>query len=68
MLRPHMSDFGGVKPLVHDGFDHGDLPEPVAEGDCLGASGAVPVLLAAWGPPASAVLLALGLLLHFEDG
>lgn len=34
----------------------------------LGASGAVPVTLAAWAPPASAVLLALGLLLHFEDG
>lgn len=34
----------------------------------LGASGAVPVLLAAWGPPAAAVLFALGLLLHLEDG
>lgn len=34
----------------------------------LGASGAVPVLLAGWAPPFSAVLLALGLLLHLEDG
>ncbi|MEM1385427.1 MAG: LPS export ABC transporter permease LptG [Pseudomonadota bacterium] len=34
----------------------------------LGASGAVPIELAAWGPPASAVLFSLGLLLHFEDG
>jgi lipopolysaccharide export system permease protein len=34
----------------------------------LGASGAVPVVIAAWSPPVSAVLLALGLLLHFEDG
>ena len=34
----------------------------------LGASGAVPVLLAAWAPPFSAVLFALGLLLHLEDG
>ena len=34
----------------------------------LGASGAVPVLLAAWAPPLSAVLFALGLLLHLEDG
>ena len=34
----------------------------------LGSSGAVPVLLAAWAPPASAVLFALGLLLHLEDG
>lgn len=36
--------------------------------NALGASGAVPVLLAAWAPPVSAVLLALGLLLHLEDG
>ncbi len=34
----------------------------------LGASGAVPVLLAAWAPPFSAVLFSLGLLLHLEDG
>ena len=34
----------------------------------LGASGAVPVLIAAWAPPVSAVLFALGLLLHLEDG
>lgn len=34
----------------------------------LGASGAVPVLVAAWAPPFAAVLLALALLLHFEDG
>ena len=34
----------------------------------LGSSGAVPVLLAAWAPPLSAVLFALGLLLHLEDG
>lgn len=34
----------------------------------LGASGAVPPALAAWSPPAAAVLLAAGLLLHLEDG
>lgn len=34
----------------------------------LGASGAVPVLLAAWGPPIAAMLFSLGLLLHLEDG
>jgi len=28
----------------------------------------VPVILAAWGPPFAAVLVALGLLLHLEDG
>ncbi|MEM6905599.1 MAG: LPS export ABC transporter permease LptG [Pseudomonadota bacterium] len=34
----------------------------------LGASGAVPVLLAGWAPPLSAMLFSLGLLLHLEDG
>ena len=34
----------------------------------LGSSGAVPVLIAAWAPPVSAVMFALGLLLHLEDG
>lgn len=34
----------------------------------LGASGSVPVSLAAWAPPLSAALAALGLLLHLEDG
>jgi lipopolysaccharide export system permease protein len=34
----------------------------------LGALGAVPVMIAAWAPPTAAVLLALGLLLHLEDG
>lgn len=34
----------------------------------LGESGQIPVALAAWAPPAVAVMLALGLLLHLEDG
>jgi len=34
----------------------------------LGENGQIPVLLAAWAPPAAAVLLSLGLLLHAEDG
>jgi len=34
----------------------------------LGASGAIPVALAAWAPPVSATLVAAGLLLHLEDG
>ncbi len=34
----------------------------------LGQEGQIPVLLAAWGPPVAAVLLPLGLLLHWEDG
>lgn len=34
----------------------------------LGESGQIPVILAAWSPPVIAMLLALGLLLHLEDG
>jgi len=34
----------------------------------LGENGQIPVLLAAWAPPAAAAFLALGLLLHREDG
>ena len=34
----------------------------------LGENGQIPVLLAAWAPPVAAILLALGLLLHREDG
>lgn len=34
----------------------------------LGQNGEIPVVLAAWAPPAAACLLALGLLLHLEDG
>jgi lipopolysaccharide export system permease protein len=36
--------------------------------ESLGASGAIPLLVAAWTPPVAAILLALGLLLHLEDG
>lgn len=34
----------------------------------LGENGQIPVILAAWAPPVAAILLALGLLLHLEDG
>lgn len=34
----------------------------------LGENGQIPIYLAAWAPPVAAVLLALGLLLHAEDG
>ncbi len=34
----------------------------------LGENGQIPVLLAAWAPPAAGLLLALGLILHLEDG
>ncbi|MGB7243366.1 MAG: LPS export ABC transporter permease LptG [Sulfitobacter sp.] len=34
----------------------------------LGENGQIPILLAAWAPPIASILLALGLLLHMEDG
>ena len=34
----------------------------------LGENGQIPVVLAAWTPPVAAIMLALGLLLHAEDG
>ncbi|MEM9198310.1 MAG: LPS export ABC transporter permease LptG [Pseudomonadota bacterium] len=34
----------------------------------LGASGAIPTLIAAWVPPSAAALLAIGLILQLEDG
>lgn len=37
-------------------------------GQVLGEKGDVPVALAAWSPPVAAIMLALGLLLHLEDG
>ena len=34
----------------------------------LGENGQIPVLLAAWAPPVASLLLAIGVLLHMEDG
>jgi len=36
--------------------------------EILGSNGAIPVSAAAWGPPISAILFALGMILHMEDG
>lgn len=36
--------------------------------ESLGNTGAIPLLLAAWSPPGVAILFAMGLLLHLEDG
>lgn len=61
--------FGGLGYMalgcVLSGFGYFFLSDLAA---ALGASDAVPVLIAAWAPPVSAVLFALGLLLHLEDG
>lgn len=37
-------------------------------GQVLGDNGQIPVIVAAWAPPLAATFLALGLLLHLEDG
>ncbi|WP_371224045.1 LPS export ABC transporter permease LptG [Roseovarius sp. 2305UL8-3] len=34
----------------------------------LGENGQIPILLAAWAPPVASFLLAIGILLHMEDG
>ncbi len=61
--------FGGLGTMalgcVLTGFGYFFLSDVTS---ALGASGAVPVMLAGWAPPFAAVLLALGLLLHLEDG
>ncbi len=36
--------------------------------ESLGGRGQIPLIVAAWTPPVAAILLALGLLLHLEDG
>jgi lipopolysaccharide export system permease protein len=36
--------------------------------EVLGESGQLPVALVAWSPPVAAIMLALGVLLHTEDG
>jgi lipopolysaccharide export system permease protein len=37
-------------------------------GQVLGENGQIPIVMAAWTPPVAATMLALGLLLHLEDG
>jgi lipopolysaccharide export system permease protein len=34
----------------------------------MGENGQIPVALAAWAPPVASLMLAVGLLLHMEDG
>ena len=34
----------------------------------LGENGQIPILMAAWAPPVASFLLALGIVLHMEDG
>ena len=61
--------FGGLGTMalgcVLSGFGYFFLSDIA---NALGASGAIPVELAAWGPPTSAMCFAVALLLHLEDG
>ena len=66
-MRP--SRMGGVARMVAAGVSAGFalfvLDKVTAE---FGESGALPVWLAAWAPCIAGLLLAMGLLLHLEDG
>ena len=66
-MRP--SRMGGVAKMVGAGVAAGFalfvLDKITAE---FGESGALPVWLAAWAPSIAGLLLAMGLLLHLEDG
>jgi lipopolysaccharide export system permease protein len=60
---------GGVAKMIGSGVAAGFalfLVSKVAEE--IGQSGALPVVLAAWAPAASGLMLAVALLLHTEDG
>jgi lipopolysaccharide export system permease protein len=60
---------GGVAQMISGGVSAGFalfMISKVAEE--FGQSGALPVVLAAWAPAASGLMLALALLLHMEDG
>ena len=60
---------GGVARTLGSGVAAGFMLFMIAKlAEQFGDSGAVPVLLAAWAPAASGLMLALALLLHMEDG
>ncbi|HLS58686.1 MAG TPA: LPS export ABC transporter permease LptG [Paracoccaceae bacterium] len=66
-LRPHRFGQTGIMILlaVLAGFSLYFIRDFATS---LGASGAVPLTIAVWAPPVAAILLALGLLLHLEEG
>ncbi len=66
-MRP--SRRGGATRMLVSGVACGFALFMVSEvADQFGTSGAVPVVLAAWAPAVSGLLLAVALLLHLEDG
>jgi lipopolysaccharide export system permease protein len=60
---------GGVAKMIGSGIGAGFLLFVVSKiAEIIGQSGALPVVLAAWAPAASGLMLAVALLLHTEDG
>ncbi|HEY8288638.1 MAG TPA: LPS export ABC transporter permease LptG [Acetobacteraceae bacterium] len=60
---------GGVARMIGSGVAAGFALFVVSKiAEEFGQSGALPVMLAAWAPTASGLMLALALLLHTEDG
>jgi lipopolysaccharide export system permease protein len=60
---------GGVARMIGSGVASGFALFMVSKlAEEFGQSGALPVVLAAWVPAASGLLLAVALLLHVEDG
>jgi lipopolysaccharide export system permease protein len=60
---------GGVAKMIGSGVAAGFALFVVSKiAEEIGQSGAMPVILAAWAPAASGLMLAVALLLHTEDG
>jgi lipopolysaccharide export system permease protein len=60
---------GGVAKMIGSGVAAGFALFVVSKiAEEIGQSGALPVILAAWAPAASGLMLAVALLLHTEDG
>ena len=60
---------GGVMKMIGGGVSAGFMLFVISKvAEEFGQSGALPVMLAAWAPAASGLMLAIALLLHTEDG
>lgn len=60
---------GGVTQMIAGGLSAGFALFMISKiAEEFGQSGALPVVLAAWAPAASGLMLALAMLLHMEDG
>ena len=60
---------GGVAQMIAGGVSAGFALFTISKiAEEFGQSGALPVVLAAWAPAASGLMLAIALLLHMEDG